>query len=160
MTFSDPNLSADISVPNDTLAALQIAALCWRIKRGKLEVLLITSRDTGRWVLPKGWPMAGLDAHAAASIEAWEEAGVQGDVSDTAIGAYHYDKLHVAKAPQHCEVAVYPLRVARLAPKFPERKQRRRKWFTAQKAAKSVAEVGLAGLILRAQTALLPLKGA
>jgi 8-oxo-dGTP pyrophosphatase MutT (NUDIX family) len=159
MTFSEPNIAALVAADRSH-AALQIAALCWRVKRGKLEVLLITSRDTGRWVLPKGWPMEGRDPHDAAAVEAWQEAGVQGEVSDAALGVFHYDKLHIAQAAQHCEVTVYPLRVKRLAPKFPERKQRRRKWFSAAKAAKSVAEVGLSGLILRAQATLLPVKGA
>ncbi|MFN3607199.1 MAG: NUDIX hydrolase [Cypionkella sp.] len=137
-----------------------MAALCWRVKRGKIEVLLITSRDTGRWVIPKGWPMNGRSDPQAAAIEAWEEAGVEGEIDDIAMGAFYYDKRHVAKATQTCEVTVYPLRVARLVPKFPEQNQRRRKWFSAQKAAKLVNELGLAGLILRAQTVLQPSKGA
>ena len=62
----------------------QIGAICWRMHRAKVEVLLITSRDTGRWVIPKGWPMQGLSDAEAASIEAWEEAGVRGDITPKA----------------------------------------------------------------------------
>jgi 8-oxo-dGTP pyrophosphatase MutT (NUDIX family) len=160
MTFSDPNFAASPANATKNCATPQIAALCWRVKRGKIEVLLITSRDTGRWVIPKGWPMSGCTDPQAAKIEAWEEAGVEGEIDDIALGAFYYDKRYVAKATQTCEVTVYPLRVARLVPKFPEQNQRRRKWFSAQKAAKLVDELGLAGLILRAQTVLQPRKGA
>ena len=132
----------------------QIAALCWRKKRGQIEVLLITSRDTGRWVLPKGWPMDARTAPEAAAVEAWEEAGVRGAISDQNLGRFQYDKLHPSKPTQRCEVTVYPLRVARLEPKFPERKERRRKWFSARKAAKAVHEPALADLILTASAQL------
>ena len=126
----------------------QQAALCWRLHRGHPEVLLITSRDTGRWVIPKGWPMAGISAADAAAREAWEEAGVEGAVGADAIGFYGYDKLIGGKALP-CMVSVFPLRVARLADKFPERKQRRRKWFAAEKAARKVAEPELRALLHR-----------
>ena len=74
----------------------QVAALCWRKHRDRVEVLLITSRDTGRWVLPKGWPIPGLNAHEAAAIEAWEEAGVRGPVTPDALGYFGYDKVMAA----------------------------------------------------------------
>ena len=132
----------------------QIAALCWRKRRGQIEVLLITSCDTGRWVVPKGWPMEGRSNPEAAAIEAWEEAGVRGDITDLELGRFQYDKLHPAKPTKRCEVTLFPLRVARLEPKFPERKERRRKWFSARKAAKAVHEPKLAELILKASTEL------
>jgi len=160
MTFSDPNLAASHGQHPTICAAPQIAALCWRVKRGNVQVLLITSRDTWRWVIPKGWPMDGRTLPQAAATEAWEEAGVEGKIADTAMGVYSYEKRYAAKAAQICEVTVYPLRVARLVPKFPEQNQRRRKWFSAQKAAKLVDELGLAGLVLRAQSVLMPSKGA
>lgn len=128
----------------------QIGALCWRKKRGQIEILLITSRETGRWVIPKGWPMAGHPDHQAAAVEAWEEAGVQGTIAPTPLGCFGYDKLYACKPALPCAVTVYPLRVAKLQPKFPERNQRRRKWFSVKKAAKSVAEDGLQQLILQA----------
>jgi 8-oxo-dGTP pyrophosphatase MutT (NUDIX family) len=116
---------------------------------------LITSRDTGRWVIPKGWQMAGKSDCDAAAIEAWEEAGVEGTVDSTALGAFCYDKLYADKPALPCEVTVFALRVLKLQPKFPEQKQRRRKWFSVKKAAKSVAEVGLNALILAAGKSLL-----
>ena len=66
----------------------QVAALCWRMGQGgAVEILLVTSRDTGRWVIPKGWPMDGKSASAAAAREAWEEAGVKGTVRPESIEA-------------------------------------------------------------------------
>lgn len=118
----------------------QYGALCWRAHRGQIEVLLITSRDTGRWVIPKGWPMRDLAPNIAAAQEAWEEAGVSGKVADRPFGIYAYDKILKLGDPLPCAVAVYPLRVDRLADEFPERKERRRKWFAAAKAARKVAE--------------------
>ncbi|TGD62678.1 NUDIX hydrolase [Tabrizicola sp. WMC-M-20] len=130
--------------------ATQNAALCWRMHRGRVQVLLITSRDTGRWIMPKGWPMAGKTAAETAVTEAWEEAGVQGEVdAEAPLGFYRYDKLRLPDAAIPCVVSVFALRVARLADKFPERKQRQRKWFDAQKAARKVAEPDLRGLLAR-----------
>jgi 8-oxo-dGTP pyrophosphatase MutT (NUDIX family) len=125
----------------------QFGALCWRMHRGRVEVLLITSRDTGRWVIPKGWPMAGKRPDEAARQEAWEEAGVTGDSSETPLGIYSYDKARKTKEALPCVVAVYPLRVERLAARFPERAERRRRWFSAEQAARLVAEPELRAML-------------
>lgn len=126
----------------------QYGAVCWRMHRGKVEVLLVTSRDTGRWIIPKGWPISGLTPADTAAQEAWEEAGVQGEVVADDIGAFGYAK---ALTPTHsipCSVQVFGLRVAKLRDKFPERKERRRKWFGLEKAARKVAEPELRALLL------------
>ena len=128
-------------------ARMQYGALCWREADAGLEVLLITSRDTGRWIIPKGWPIAGLAPEAAAAQEAWEEAGVTGTISPDPLGRYGYDKVLTPDMALPCAVSVYALRVAALARKFPERDQRRRKWFTAEKAARKVAEPDLRALL-------------
>lgn len=133
--------------PGGTLDVEQIGALCWRLHRGKVEVLLVTSRDTGRWVIPKGWPMADRLPADAAAQEAWEEAGVKGDVVADALGVYLYDKVIKPGILLPCRVSVYPLRVAMLADSFPERKERRRKWFAAAKAARKVAEPTLRDML-------------
>lgn len=132
-------------------AQTQQGALCWRMRRGHIEVLLITSRDTGRWVIPKGWPAPGLDPSASAAREAWEEAGVEGEVASVPLGMFGYDKGRPGMAPLPCVVNVFALRVRRLASRYPERKERRRKWFAADKAAQKVAEPELRGLFLRLQ---------
>ena len=143
------NVKSEFLAAGDGAPRTQFGALCWRMHRGRVEVLLITSRDTGRWVIPKGWPMAGKDAAEAAAQEAWEEAGVSGEVGADAVGFYGYDKTRKTKEALPCVVSVFPLRVEGLAKRFPERKERRRRWFGAEKAAKLVAEPELQALLAR-----------
>ncbi len=128
----------------------QLAALCWSEGKDGKQILLITSRDTGRWVLPKGWPMKGHSAPQAAMIEAWEEAGVTGSIREDALGIYSYDKVlnRENELAQHCEVEVFAVQVDKLARKYPEHRQRRRKWFSPEKAARKVDEPELRQLIL------------
>lgn len=142
-------LNAPSSAPSAKAAtcSTQFGAVCWRMHRNKVEVLLITSRDTGRWVIPKGWPMADRAGHEAAATEAWEEAGVRGDVADASLGLFNYDKMLGPKKSIPCKVEVFALRVAALHTDFPERKQRRRKWFAVEKAARKVNEPELRDLL-------------
>ncbi len=125
----------------------QYAALPWRMGRKGLEVLLITSRDTGRWVIPKGWPMDGKAPHEAAAQEAFEEAGVLGEVSAQALGAYPYGKRLKSGDVRACMVEVFALKVGRHKRVWPEKAQRRRSWFAAEDAAERVDEPELAELI-------------
>lgn len=127
----------------------QYAALCYRVSaKGRVQVLLITSRDTGRWVLPKGWPMKGHTAGGCALREAFEEAGVRGEVSDHCLGFYSYSKVISPTYAPTCVVAVFPVRVTHLLGKFPERDQRERKWFAPEKAAEKVVEPELRAMLL------------
>ncbi len=126
---------------------MQYGALCWRTATEGLEVLLITSRDTGRWIIPKGWPMPGLSPEAAAAQEAWEEAGVAGTVNPVCLGRYGYQKILAVSAQVPCAVAVYGLQVTDLADDFPEVAERRRQWFASDAAALMVNEPDLGGLI-------------
>ena len=126
--------------------ASQVAALPYRLDAG-LEILLITSRETRRWVLPKGWPMKDRAPHEAAAQEAHEEAGVIGEVSDAAIGAYSYQKGLKNGASVMCEVAVFPLHVTRQLESWSEQHQREFQWFDPEAAAAAVAEPELAELI-------------
>jgi 8-oxo-dGTP pyrophosphatase MutT (NUDIX family) len=130
-----------------TGARIQYGALCWRMAASGVEVLLITSRDTGRWVIPKGWPMTGLAPEAAAAQEAWGEAGVEGVMNPVSLGRYGYHKCLSVDATVPCAVAVYGLRVKRLADDFPEAKERHRQWFTPGEAAGLVQEPDLGRLI-------------
>lgn len=129
----------------------QYGALCWRMRRDGLQVLLVTSRDTGRWVIPKGWPHDGLGAMESAEREAWEEAGVQGAIDPQCLGLFSYSKALVLQESVPCVVSVYGLRVHRLQRVFPERKERRRKWFAVEKAVRRVAEPELRALMLAAK---------
>lgn len=130
-----------------TLAAVQYGALCWRLHQGRVQVLLITGRDSGRWLIPRGWPMAGQPPHTAAQIEAWEEAGVTGEAASEPLGSYAYAKGRAPETLRPCLVAVFPLQVTGVSRHFPEIGQRRRKWFSQQKAARKVADPALAALI-------------
>lgn len=130
----------------------QAAALPFRILPGianmageAVDVLLVTSRDTGRWVLPKGNIETGETLAAAAAREAVEEAGASGAVASIAIGSYRYAKRDGAAGER--SVAVFALRVHDLAADWPERKVRERQWFSRAQAAKLVEEADLAALI-------------
>ena len=127
--------------------ANQVAALPWRKRGERIEILLITSRETQRWVIPKGWPMANLAAFNAAKREAFEEAGVDGRVRRTAIGRYTYSKRAADGSRQACLVTVYALNVLQQHRAWPERGQRRRFWFTAAEAAGKVQEATLRAII-------------
>ena len=125
---------------------LQYAALCYRRKKGVVEILLITSRGTGRWILPKGWAMKKESEPGTAAQEAYEEAGVVGQIDPTALGTFEFDKW-VHGMPVPCTVQVYPLKVERLDDDFPEKDQRQRKWFSIEEAAAKVDEPQLQDLI-------------
>lgn len=125
----------------------QFAALCWRVHNGKPEVLLITSRGTNRWIIPKGWPTIGLTPSEGAMQEAWEEAGVQGKAYDRSLGLFSYVKKIDKNATLPCVAMVYPVKVKKLAKDFPEAGQRKRKWVSPKKAAAMVSEPELAHII-------------
>ena len=127
--------------------AKQVGALCWRVEKGKVEVLLVTSRDTGRWVIPKGWTMKDKSDADAAATEAWEEAGVEGKLGENAVGAYAYYKVLNCGKGEPCVVDVYALKVKSLSEKFPEASERKRRWFTPKKAAARVDEPDLKALL-------------
>jgi 8-oxo-dGTP pyrophosphatase MutT (NUDIX family) len=125
----------------------QVGALCVRrADDGSQQVLLITSRGSGRWVIPKGWPTKRLKDHKAAAREAEQEAGVLGKVKSKPIGNYTYPKTDGASA-QSLRVAVFLLSVHRERRRWPERDERRRAWFPVHKAAKEVSEPELRTLI-------------
>lgn len=123
---------------------LQVAALCHRTAGADTEVLLVTSRGTGRWIIPKGWPIRGLNASEAATREAWEEAGVNsGTVDPKPIGRYTYNKTQRTGWSIPVETLVYSVPVDSLADTFPEAHQRTRKWVKTKDAADMVNETQL-----------------
>ncbi|TCQ29153.1 NUDIX hydrolase [Rhizobium sp. PP-CC-3G-465] len=136
---------------------MQFAALCYRFRKKSAvpEMLLITSRDTGRWVIPKGWPMEGKASHEVAAREAWEEAGVKGEPSSDSIGSFIYEKGMNNGLKITCRVHVYPVVVFDMAKRFPEKGSRTLEWVTFTEAAGRVAEPSLRALILDFQTQLL-----
>ncbi|MBK1636919.1 NUDIX hydrolase [Rhodovulum adriaticum] len=130
--------------------ARQIAALpLHRDAGGRLQVLMVTSRRTKRWVMPKGWHMDGKKPWRAAEIEALEEAGAVGHIATTPIGEYTYDKILDNGDGLPCTVEVFPMLVDRLKRNWKERKERKRHWFNLRQAAKRVDEPDLAALLNR-----------
>src|SRR5580704_15310167 len=129
---------------------VQFAALPWRISdAGTRQVMLLTSRGTHRWVIPKGWPMKGRKPAEVASQEAYEEAGLLGGiVGKRPLGNFHYEK-QLAKTTVLCQVRVFLFRVERQLDDWPEKSQRETKWFDANEAAGLVDEGGLAEIIER-----------
>lgn len=127
----------------------QAAALGLReLADGAREVLLVTSLDTGRWVLPKGWVERGETARDAARREAIEEAGLTGTLDREPLGCYSYLKLRPRRGDATCQVAVYLLRDVIENPVWPEKLQRRRAWFPIEEAATLVDEADLSALLL------------
>jgi 8-oxo-dGTP pyrophosphatase MutT (NUDIX family) len=104
--------------------------LPYRITGGEAKYLLITTRRSGRWIIPKGRREGGLDARETAVIEGYEEAGLEGEIGRRPLGAFR-DR---ASNGQNATVLVYPFRVRRQARTWPEKKQREAKWFGAEDA--------------------------
>ena len=119
----------------------------WRDTGHGVEIMLITSRDTGRWVLPKGWPEAKELLCEAAAREAGEEAGLRGTISHHEAGRYFYAKALASGEEVPCEVLVFPLRVDKIADRWKEKRSRTRKWVSPAEAARMVNEPDLGQII-------------
>ncbi len=134
----------------------QVAALPWRGEGEALRILLVSSRETRRWVIPKGWPMKNKTAWQAAAQEALEEAGLDGVIEQTAIGAYEYLKRLKSGAARLVTVDVFPMQVTGERSVFPEKGQRTLQWMTPVEAALAVQEPQLRDLIARFAGVTLP----
>jgi 8-oxo-dGTP pyrophosphatase MutT (NUDIX family) len=132
--------------PPRAAARRQVAALCWRRGAAGIEVLLVTSRETGRWVIPKGGLVEGLDEPTSAALEAEEEAGVRGSIAPRPVGEFSYLKRHRVRP---CVVGVYPLVVETVLEDWLERDQRRREWVSPSVAAERVSEPELKAILKR-----------
>jgi 8-oxo-dGTP pyrophosphatase MutT (NUDIX family) len=127
---------------------VQYAALPYRRSGdSRTQVMLVTSRESGRWVIPKGWPKKRKTPYATAACEAQEEAGVVGEVGRDSIGSYSYKKRLKSGAVVACVVRVFPLKVKRQQKSWPERGEREVQWFSRTKAAKAVQESALGDII-------------
>jgi 8-oxo-dGTP pyrophosphatase MutT (NUDIX family) len=125
----------------------QVAALPWRKRDGKVEILLITSRTTRRWLIPKGGVMRHLVDMNAARQEALEEAGVIGRMRRKRIGTYTYRKIDPIGLAQICAVKVFALEVEREFRNWPEMRQRKRRWFAIGTAVQRIGEAQLRKII-------------
>jgi 8-oxo-dGTP pyrophosphatase MutT (NUDIX family) len=126
---------------------IQYAALPYRSNNIQTEVVLVTSLETRRWIIPKGWPQKGKAPHRSAAREAFEEAGVVGVVGRRPIGSFAYQKRFKNGRRVACEVQVFPLEVKRQRKQWPERRKREVKWVSAKEAAKTVQEPKLKAII-------------
>ncbi|MGD9783313.1 MAG: NUDIX hydrolase [Hyphomicrobiaceae bacterium] len=125
----------------------QVAALPYVAGPEGVWICLVTSRGSGRWILPKGWPKKKLPDPDLAAREAWEEAGLSGQIERVPIGHFVVRKrLHVFAAPR-CRVDVYPLAVETQALTWPEQAQRKLMWFPASEAAETVSDKGVVPLL-------------
>jgi 8-oxo-dGTP pyrophosphatase MutT (NUDIX family) len=137
----------------------QVAALCWRISRDAgpvLEVLVITSLNSKRWILPKGWPEPELTPAQSAAREAFEEAGVSGKIDAQPIGTYHYLKEKKDGSGMPCSVEVFALAVTRQLQDWPEKGAREILWLPLDQAAARVSEPGLRQLLKEFRKRQLP----
>ena len=126
----------------------QVAALCTRKGKKGNEVLLVTSRRRGRWIVPKGWPMEGKSFPETALEEAWEEAGVRkGRIKGDMLGTYTYKKVQKNGTKLPCVVDVYSVKVDELKDEFPESDKRKRRWVTQGEAVDLVSEPELKEII-------------
>lgn len=126
----------------------QYGVLPWRINRfGEIEVLLITSRQRGRWIVPKGWLVKGRSDFRSAALEAFEEAGVVGEIYPHPIGDYEYIKRWVDGSVQHRRVTLFSLHVRGTLINWPERGERKRRWVTFDEAVELIVEPELIRLV-------------
>ncbi|MGC3938157.1 NUDIX hydrolase [Roseobacter sp. EG26] len=126
----------------------QVAALCYRNTDTGKRILLVTSRGSGRWILPKGWPIDGLEDPDAALQEAWEEAGVRtAYVRSAPVGHYDTHKKLAGGKVASIKTQVYIAQVESLADAYPEDHQRKRRWFSRDEAAQQVREPALKAIL-------------
>jgi 8-oxo-dGTP pyrophosphatase MutT (NUDIX family) len=125
----------------------QFGALPFR-RTDIVEIMLITSRETRRWVVPKGWPMKGKSPHGTAAREALQEAGIRGQISKSSIGSYLYIKRGLGGKRWPCTVHLFPLEVRQERENWREKDERVRQWFSYIEAAAAVEEPDLRALIL------------
>ena len=148
-----PLLKQLASMPDKLFAGKfrqQLGALCYRLNPDGtgLQILLVTSRGTGRWVIPKGWPMKKKKPHEAAETEAWEEAGVRGRAKKKPVGSYTYLKWMADGDVAPCVVDVYQIEVIETLETFKEQGQRQIAWMTPEEAARRVREAELKSLLI------------
>jgi 8-oxo-dGTP pyrophosphatase MutT (NUDIX family) len=140
---------------NPKAAHRQYGALPFRVSaEGDVSIMLVTTRGSGRWIVPKGWPIPHLRPREVAAREAYEEAGLVGEmVGKKALGRFTYQKSGGGQAIQ-CEVKVFAMEIHHQLPDWPERAERETRWFAPAAAAALVEEAALASLLLALPTTL------
>jgi 8-oxo-dGTP pyrophosphatase MutT (NUDIX family) len=128
---------------------VQYAVLPWRGSKGAIEILLITTRNTRRWIVPKGWPVDGLTPAQSAAQEALEEAGIEGEVADEPLGSFRHDKETKSGETVLCTVHVFPMEVTGQRQSWPEKHLREIHWCSVEEALARVKHPTLRRLILK-----------
>lgn len=128
--------------------SVQYAALPWRVTRGTLEILLITTLSTKRWIVPKGWPLKNLSPPDCAAHEALEEAGVEGEIAAEPIGAFDYTKQRKNGEKTLVRVQVFAMQVAHQRRSWAEKRARETHWCSVDEALTRVSEPGLRRVIV------------
>lgn len=129
--------------------SLQYAALPVMTRKGETLVAMVTSRETKRWIIPKGRPEKGMKPHAVAAREAFEEAGLKGETERRPFDAFDSVKRLNSGVEIPCVIQVYLMRVERVLEDWPEKAQRERRWVTPAEGARLAGEPGLARILLR-----------
>jgi 8-oxo-dGTP pyrophosphatase MutT (NUDIX family) len=134
--------------------------LPWRRTPEGLRVLLITTRSTHRWIVPKGWPIEGLSPHESAAREAFEEAGVRGKIGEEVLGSFNHRKQLKTGETIACRVNIYPLEVDEIHAEWLEKADREIQWCSIKEALAQVSDPALRRLIVKfARMAAAPSSG-
>lgn len=141
-----------VSSVESEVPQIQYAALPWRKSGQDLQILLITTRNTRRWIVPKGWPVAGCTPGECAAHEAMEEAGVIGEVAEKTLGSFTYDKRRKSGEVIRCKVHVFPMEVLHQRRTWIEKTARETRWCSVEEALSHVSEPGLRRLIAKFAT--------
>ena len=129
-------------------ARQQYGVLPWRCRgKGGIKVLLITSRERGRWIVPRGWPMKGRAPFMTAALEAFEEAGIIGDIDPQPLTDFHYLKGHDDGSREMVKVTLFGMNVQGTLTHWREREQRKRQWFGLDEAAARLDDAELARFV-------------
>jgi 8-oxo-dGTP pyrophosphatase MutT (NUDIX family) len=126
----------------------QYGAIPYRVRKGRVEVVLVTSRGRKRWIVPKGWPKKA-GPRQTARAEAYEESGVRGKLHRRPLGSFKYRKELTGGRRVLLQLKVFPLVVSQQVKDFPERGLRRRRWFSLEEAKKRCSDPGLRRLITK-----------
>lgn len=129
--------------------SVQYAALPWRRSKDHLQILLVTTLTTGRWIVPKGWPLPGLAPAQCAAQEAAEEAGVVGDVGPRPLGTFQYEKRRKSGEALQCRVEVFAMEVQSRRRNWPEKSVRQARWCSVEDALERVSDPGLRRIIAK-----------
>lgn len=129
----------------------QVAALAYRLRDGATEVLLVTARDTRRWMTPTGWPVKDLAPHESAARQAYQAAGVTGRACAAPMGFFIYEKRLRSGMTLACRVVVYPVAVEQQQADWPEKRQRETRWAAPADAARLVCNLDLQKILQSAR---------